>query len=130
MNDDRKVYVRHIQTGDRGYVGEDDEGKKVVYLDRPQDTLGRPYDESVWQLDRDTRPLTRFAVAQAAFQADSALCRALGEPNLNKGQWPSLSDKQRILWRDKGPTKDPVRAGLYRVIVDYLKQYSDPEIPK
>lgn len=111
----KRVWVRHIETGDLGYKVEED-GKTLVVLDRPNEVIKKPYVERLWNIDKDRRPLNQAQLALIAHAADGHLCKALGSHTVNKGDWNMLSDQERIRWMEGGPSKG-VRKRLYEAIM-------------
>ena len=111
---------RNIEDGNAGYREGDD-----IVLDRPNERVIRPYNDRVWMLDKDFRPLNRSQMAKVAFEADAALCKALNQPRLNDGEWLNLPDKKRIAWLERGPQKG-VRGALYAHIMQALAPLGEP----
>lgn len=118
----KRVYYRHTQTGDLGYLAED--GEHII-LDRPLERIERPKDGN-WELDKERRPLTKYQLAQIAFAADAQLCAALGQKNVNPGQWANLREQDRIKWIEHGPRKG-IRRTLYAFVLEALKPLSEPK---
>lgn len=127
-------YFRHTTNGDRAYLVEDTEGRQFMRLDRPVGGYSRtgaadmPYTESTqskWAEDRERRPVTEFQFARVAFEADKALCIARGDHEAGRRTWLGLKDHQRRLWKNRGPTTDPVRAELWQAIMGVLLKETD-----
>lgn len=116
-----RTWYRNAQTGDRGYLCRRD-GKQMIRLDRPQDPSAiSQFSESLWHIDRESRPLTEMQTTQVAYEADQALCKALGLYAKTK-DWISQPEPMRIAWKRKGPQKPEVRAKLYKAIRAALKE--------
>lgn len=115
----QRVYYRHNQTGDRGYIVKR-EGKDAIRRDRPN------VDDYTFQLGdwvaevADARKFTEIQIAAVQFEADKKLCWALGLPTLSRREWVDVPEKQRFDWMKEGP-KTPERSGLYTLIGDYLR---------
>lgn len=129
-----RKYFRHTTSGDRAYLVEDTEGRRFMRLDRPVGGPGRtgaadmPYTESTmsrWAEDRERRPVTEFQFARVAFEADKALCIALGRHEASRRTWLGIKDHQRRLWKDRGPKDLPLRAELWHAIMKVLKKEAD-----
>ena len=122
---EERVYYRHIQTGDRYYLVEKD-GKKRVRSDTGVGEL--PFSEHEFIPDRETRPLTGYVLAEAAFAADKAICRGLGLHRLADRDWRMLSDEARLAWTEDGPgpKADPARKDAWVAIVGALRKYTVP----
>lgn len=116
-------------TGDLGFLIERD-GRQFIKLDRPNQEILRPFNAQTsheWQPDAVRRPLTNYQIGMVAFAADKALKAALGlhDTTKNEKAWLDLSDSQRRLWMEKGPVVDPVRASLYKAIMDELRPLTE-----
>ncbi len=99
---ERRTYWRHNQSGERGFRVEDKDAD-LIQLDRPMETIQRPFHAGEWSVESEDRPIRRAALAQVAQAADAQLCKALGLHEHGKTEWLSLSDEQRILWMNDGP---------------------------
>lgn len=112
-----RVYYRHLETGDRGYLVER-EGRPAIKWDRPfaGDTS---FELTRWKKEDDAVPLfSAHQVAMVAFAADKECCRALGIVDIAQRQWLDLSEKQRRDWMKDGPkAKLGPRRELYEAIV-------------
>lgn len=103
-----------------GQLGEiiDRHGREWVRLDRPNEEILVPYSgPDEWPPERDERPLTTAQVRRIAFDADRALCRAMGDYATSRKQWESLSDKERMEWLDQGPPKVGKRKALWDAVL-------------
>lgn len=100
---DERIFYRHVRTGDRGYLYEEN-GKKRIRRDSGVGDY--PFNAHEWTIDRETRPLTEHVLTQTMFEADKVICRAVGLHNLAVRQWHSLTDEQRIAWSKEGPPKE------------------------
>lgn len=120
-SDDAKSWYRHATTGERGFLVRRD-GKSYVKLDRPNQEILRRLDES--QIEEDaTRPLMPIHVAKVCFDADKALCMALGLMDKARADWDKLTDLQRQAWITVGPKKPAQRASLYATLKEHLGRY-------
>lgn len=118
--DDRKYY-RSSQDGEKGYLVDKD-GQQWVRLNRPNEELLRPWNNGAhWIPEVEHRPLSPAQLAMVCFEADKALCRALGLHEQTRKEWPSLTDVQRIAWMAVGPTRHPARATLWKAINHVLE---------
>jgi hypothetical protein len=116
-------WYRNAKTGDRGEVTVDENGVAWVRLDRPKETIGnprKPFKADEWVPDVQTHPLTKAQVAMVAHAADRELCRALGKIELSRIEWEDLTIEQRSKLITQQKLKGSERAGLQRVIWDYL----------
>ena len=115
MSDEPKWY-RSTVDGELGYLVERD-GKQFMKLNRPNEEVLRNYNEAAWTPLVEVRPLSKAALGRVCFEADLALCRALGIHAATQKTWIDLSDKQRIAWMERGPQNDPARRSLWQAIV-------------
>ena len=110
-------------TGDRGIR----EGDRIR-LDRPSEPdAWREFNEGAWEEELRHRALTPMQTAMITYVADQALRVSLG---LGKGKdWISLSDKQRMFWKQHGPGEegDLLRKYLYLGILHALEEQHDNE---
>lgn len=116
----QRIYVRHAQTADLGYLVRRG-GRDVVRLDRPNQEVIRDYEPRMWVTETAYRPVSHVQVVQVAFAADQMLLKALGEHDKARKGWHELSEKQRKAWLEEGPVNPPKRAELYKVIVRCLE---------
>ena len=119
---DDRIYYRHVREGQRGFMVERD-GKQLIKLDRPNEEILRPFREHEWMLDREARPLNKHQIGKVSFEADKALCEALGEYDGSKRDWLSLTDEKRIRWIERGPPPGP-RKELYNAICKVTRKYT------
>jgi hypothetical protein len=116
---DARVYYRHNQTADRGYLVRR-EGKDAIRRDRPA------LDDYTFKLDEwnkeapETAKYSALQIAMVQFEADRKLCWALGLADLSKREWVDMTEKQRLAWIKDGP-KAASRAGLYKAIGDHMR---------
>jgi hypothetical protein len=115
-----KVYYRHVREGQRGYRVQRD-GKDLIKLDRPSEDIVVPFREHEWMLDRESRPLNAQQVARASFEADKAICEAMGLHLESRRDWRNMTDEQRIKWITQGPA-----AGLRRQVYDAIAAATRP----
>jgi len=114
-----RVY-RNATTGDRGFLVRMDD-RDWIRMDRGAGVEDlRPYRASDWIEERETRRLSAAAVARVAFDADRALCAALGLVKESRRDWLSLSDSERIQWMNDGPPDDP-RSALRSAVIAALE---------
>lgn len=117
----QEKWYRNAQTGERAYSVIRD-GKQAVRLDRPNQEILRRVDEN-WIEEDATRPLTPIHFARLAFEADKALCAALGDHEKGRADWAKLTDAQRQLWMTQGPKRPVQRATLYAGLVKLMEPY-------
>lgn len=119
--DGERAWYRHSGSGNRGYLCRRN-GKQMIRLDRPMDPMAiEPFSSAVWLLDREDRPLTALQTTRIAYDADQALCKALGLYAKRK-EWLMLDEKMRIAWKKKGPKEPDIRAKLYKAVRDVLME--------
>lgn len=109
-----RSWYRNAATGDRGYVVRRD-GKAMIRLDRPHQEILKRLDET-WIEEDATRPLSPIHIARICFEADRALCAALGDMQKARADWQKLTDHQRQAWITQGPARPAQRAVLYSAI--------------
>ena len=109
-------FYRDNRTGDIGSKVESG-GRTYFQLDRPNEEIRKPFNESQHILDNAHRPLNGFQVAQIAFEADKQLCLCLGIHDKARRDWHGLEQEQRLGWRDEGPEHPIARVKLYRSIM-------------
>lgn len=118
-----REWYRHVKEGNHGW--------KVYRAHRPHIKLDNPrmdqcllYREQDWIANTEHRPLTLWAISKVAFEADKALCIALGLVDKSKREWLSLSDSKRQQWMEHGPRgttpEDKVRQKFYRALMKDL----------
>jgi hypothetical protein len=110
-----KVFYRSSKDGELGWMVERD-GRKLIQLNRPNEEVLRHYTEAEWIPEMEHRPLSKAALGRVCFESDQALCRALGIHEATQKTWLDLTDKQRIAWMTKGPTRDAARSALWQGI--------------
>ena len=118
-----RVWYRDATSGQLGWMVRRD-GEDKIRLDRPLEEICLKYIPGAWKAQTEHRPLNPAEVAQVAFAADCRLSRAIGIVENSKKEWQSLDDDQRIAWMSTGPTKDPLRAELFRAITGALEKYT------
>lgn len=111
----KRVYYRHLETGDRGYLVERD-GLPAIRWDRVAEDTTHQLDR--WKLETDATPLfSQHQIAMIAFAADKEVCRALGQVDIANRKWLDLSEKQRRDWMTDGPkTKLGPRRDAYEAL--------------
>lgn len=122
-----RIWYRHHREGTRGYLVTR-EGKRCIKLDRPQQSsefseVVQPFIEGNWIPERENRPCTRAGIARVAFEADKALCIAIGEHVLGRREWLNLKDEQRIDWM-AGHKKPPaeLKGSRRELYIDVMKR--------
>lgn len=112
----KRVYYRHLETGDRGYMVERD-GMPAIRWDR-QMSNDTTHQLDRWKLETDATPLfSAHQIAMVAFVADKEVARALGQIDIAQRVWHDLSEKQRRDWMTDGPK---VRIGPRRDVYEAL----------
>lgn len=120
--DDREWY-RHRTTGQRGFMVHED-GKPYIRLDRgPAVRVIEPYRESTWAPEEEPEHSASPAqMAHVLYQADLALCRAIGyHPALEKDRrlgWDGMSVAERMEWWRTPPKGRKIRVRAWH----YLKR--------
>jgi hypothetical protein len=116
---------RDKDSGDLGYLVRRD-GKTWIKLDRVGQEILRPFRDGKWTAEVEHRPLTRYHAGCVTFEADKALCRALGVADLGRRDWLSLTDDKRNDWIENGPgPRDPKRLELYEGIRSILDKMTE-----
>lgn len=117
-----RTYYRHVRTGDLGYLV-NREGRDYIRMDRPGDVVERIFRVDDWLPETERRPLTPMAVAKVAFEADRALCVALGLHGDGGKVWANLPEMERVAWMQQGPpTRELSRLKLWRAVVGQLEE--------
>lgn len=113
----KRVYYRHLETGDRGYLVERD-GLPAIRWDRIADDTTHQLDR--WKKEEDATPLfSEHNVAMIAFAADKEVCRALGQVDIANRKWIDLSEAQRRDWMKDGPK---AKLGPRREVFEAIKK--------
>lgn len=110
-----RQWVRHAQTGDRGYLvlrG----GEMVVRYDRGASEITVPYNTRDWDQEEAEPPVSELQVAMVCYEADIPLCRVLGLRGERPKSWLSMTDRERLVWKNEGPTNHPKRMQLWEAI--------------
>lgn len=111
-HDDAKQWYRSSSDGELGWMVERG-GQKYIQLNRPNEEILRPWSGGAhWVPEVEHRPINRAQLAKVCFEADRSLCQALGIYEPAKKEWASLTDKERIMWMEKGP-KGPERSAVW-----------------
>lgn len=118
-----REWYRHAKEGSNGwkvYRG----GRPHIKLDNARADNCLFYREQDWIADTEHRPLTKWAIAKVAFEADKALCIALGLVDKSKREWRNLRDETRQAWMDQGPRgttpEDKVRKQFFDDVMKSL----------
>jgi hypothetical protein len=99
-----RVWMRHKQTSDRGYLVER-EGRKAIRYDRGPAIDQHVFNVGDWEPLSEALPALSVAhVAQVCFEADKKLCWALGHHDLARREWIDLNEKTRVKWIKDGPS--------------------------
>jgi hypothetical protein len=116
---DARVYYRHNQTGDRGFLVTR-EGREAIRRDRPA-IDDYTFELKDWNKEApETARYSDLQIAMVQFEADRKLCWAIGLADLSKREWVDMTEKQRLAWLKTGPAS-PTRAGLYKAIGEHLR---------
>ncbi len=118
-----RAFHRHSTTGDLGWLVRR-EGKDCIRLDRPAQEIVRPFRPDEWIVEREHRPLTKYQLAQVAFEADKKLCFFLGHHDLSRREWLALKDEPRIAFTNNGPGGKGPRQQLFNAIMSVLEIYA------
>lgn len=120
-----RQWFRNRDTGDLGFLCRRD-GKDVIVYDRAHGTIGemtRPISTD-WIPEPKKKLMSDAQVSKVAFEADRALCMALGLHEQAKKEWLNLHEKERIRWQKTGPSEPPPRVELYQKIHEALGRYA------
>ena len=116
-----KEWYREAATGELGWLVKRG-GVERIKLNRPAEDIVRPFRQGEWVPEQERRPLTIAQVAEIAFVADNRLVTFIGNPGLKKLWW-DLNDEEKIWWMEKGPSKQPQQAALYKAITDAMRPF-------
>lgn len=120
MNELDREYYRSSQDGELGWVV-DRGGVRYIQLNRPMEEILRPWNGGAnWVPEVERRPINKAQLAKVCFEADRALCHALGIVDQSKKEWASLTDIERIRWMEKGP-KGTERGAVWLAIHHVLE---------
>jgi len=114
-----RKYFRDETTGDMGWIVQRG-GKPFFHYDREAETIERPFRKHQHVEDKKHRPMSRYQLAQIAHVADKRLCHSLGKHVPAKSDWLNLTDEQRTMWAQTGPTKNYWRHELWEAIMGAL----------
>jgi len=117
----QRVYYRHAQKGDLGWMVTKN-GKDHIKYDRPDQDIIIPFDANAWQIEEEHRPYNPTQKVQIAFEADRQLCKLIGMHDKARKVWGDLSQRQRMAWIEKGPTKNVYRRKLYAAVMSSLRE--------
>lgn len=112
-----RLYYRHVTQGHLGYLVQKD-GRDYIQFDRVGEPVLRHFKHEEWIAEAEPRPLSDIAIARIAYEADRALCRALGMPQTK--DWLNLHDDERVSFLHNGPPS-AVRQGLWLAIHAYVR---------
>lgn len=115
---EERIYYRHTQTGDRGYLVEVN-GEKHIKYDRPYDPTTMPFngpEAARWELDKHPEPFSLGQAIQPVFEADRALCNILGLYGEGRRSWQSMTEKDRVKFILEGPKEPPIRVVVYKAL--------------
>lgn len=119
-----REWYRHVKEGKHGWKVYRDH-RPHIKLDNKQLDVCIIYREQDWIADTEHRPLTKFAIAKVAFEADKALCIAMGLVDKSKREWLNLRDENRQAWIEKGPRgstpEDRTRQSLFQAVMKELE---------
>lgn len=116
-----RVYYRHATTGDLGYLVTRDGNPKIKYDLNSQDRVV-PFRQGEWIPEKRHAPLTVGGVARVAYEADKALCQALGIHGEHP-DWLSLPEQKRIRFSTRGPSDGPeIRQRLWGRTMQLLSE--------
>lgn len=108
-----RQYVRHVETGELGYLVRR-QGQQKVRLHNDGQEILRAWVPGNWTAEVVRRELSKFAVARVAFEADKALCKELGLHGVTRRVWDKLTEAQRLAFIKDGPTG--AMAGRRRIV--------------
>ncbi len=117
-----RIWYRHVNTGDRGYLVKR-AGKERIRYDRPAEDLHVPKDGK-WKPDDEDKPFTLWQVAQIAFEADKKLCFFQGLHMESRREWESFTEEERYAYMHEGPDDDLLRAKLFAAIMAIMREHS------
>lgn len=117
----KKTLVRHKFTGDLGEVLMVD-GEKRVRLDRPGVSTTYAYDVHTWEDEPERELLSRLQIARIAYEADRALCLAVGDHKGARLEWRAMHDDARVKFMKDGPPAADRRLALYKHILKFFKE--------
>lgn len=98
-----RQFVRHVDTGELGYLVRRQGQQKVRLHNEGQEIL-RAWVPGNWTPEVVRRELSKFAIARVAFEADKALCKELGLHGVARRIWDKLTEAQRMAFVKDGPT--------------------------
>ncbi len=98
---EERVWYKNHQTQERGYLCSVATVQHLCVNSPGGERFVRVSDS--WSVDRDYRPLSVAALGQALFEADRAICRALGHYSQAKREWYDIKEKEKLHWMKKGP---------------------------
>ena len=122
---EERVYYRHIQTGDRGYLVKVD-GEQHIRYDRPFDPTTMKFREAEWELDKHPEPFSIGQAITVVFEADRALCNILGLYGEGRRSWQSMNERDRVKFILEGPTKPPIRVTVYKTLRKIMEPLTRP----
>jgi len=124
---DRRRYFRNAHTGDMGYMVRRLGTDYVKYDRGPSSDETVKYRPGDWNEELHSEPMSKGQAVRAAFEADRALCAAIGHHHMAKKEWASLKVQERVDWIREGPPGPPPRKELYTAIMKTLEPFTRPE---
>lgn len=118
----RRIWVQSSVTGDVGWLVRRD-GQERVRLDRPNQEIVVDFNGN-WTQIVEHRRIAHSQLVRVAFEADRELMRLLGHHDKARKEFRDLGEKQLAAWIEEGPKEPPIRALLYRSIMDTLTEHT------
>ena len=118
-----RTYYRSMSSGELGWMVRR-EGVDCIKLDRPAQEIVQRYDPAKWAPEAAHRPLTKYQLAQIAFEADKRLCFFTGRHDLARREWLSMKEEDRIRFTQLGPGLGPGRRELFKAVMAALERFA------
>lgn len=115
--------VRHLQTGDAGFL-EEKGGELFVRYDQGPDSRVVTYREADWEPEEEHRPYKRVAVAALAYAADGDMLDLIGRPEPSRKTYHQLTQAQQAEWAERGP-EGAMRQRLFQAMMGVLGDLCD-----